>query len=1163
MPTNYLPTLKPGTDDRLTTAQLRGIWNDAQDQARLGILADAIADASRNLDVRSIPDPWARAILFSRALYQSDHRLHLRMLGEWRGLLALIGLKEIRGFTELSATPLSLLDHSTGGGFLATLARIRPPATGTFAEGATWDEFHLLRWSSTAPGRTPRVFGLTAPTTLVMTGAAYDDVFALDEVPWFIDGLLTDPVATEGALSAREKLWLGEWIRAVRLKVRDLPPGKRLGDLLKLLETYADDLSKEATRPEHVFSDYGLGLTQPDIYRSIDKPRRRLAPTLTEVRIVTDAAASASKVFLLYDATLATQLGRREREICFYETETLASAPRRYEVLGTIKSGTLLNNATGEVAWCNPGFFFQDDLVYDQVEAQPGDMSGGADTFPGCRPVRSSGPSENRHILLPLTEDAARLFTPDYLERNFSIEWLHGGGARCRLMLEVTALINSSPGAALELAIGPNQQRHAVTLERVYTDKDLNRINGELIPFISIWPNFECQDEPANEKLQPLTRGFRNRWKRYYLFEIWPGAREAKELEVAPLDLPAAQRRDVRQQNGILQVVTPMQRYPGVLVCKMPFTGKKPRRNDNDPPRGLMILRRPEQVPIRHGTDALLGIDFGTTGTSIYSALLSGGELGDPFEMTFPPRLVPITARGQNEVRDLTRQHFIPAAGNPSGRILSVFQAKGTDGGTAELLDGHVLFPSSDAAAGVASPFVWGEPASIVIDLKWGTDPRQNAAAEAFLKQLCLQSLAELVDKAVESVQFRYSYPTAFSDQDREKFEAIWKETIRQLSEATSLTLTVAPDNNSNYEAVAATRYFKATGDLSIHAGAITLDIGGGTTDIAFWSSVDEEPSLADHSSVLFAGTNMFQAALRRRLGVLKEIDKDFPLPDPRILDPDKYRLAYNAELDALIASHAKSVLARLPAALDTSPAVARFLHVLELGLCGIAFYVGLLLGNLITKKRFPLDELRTIHIFVGGNASQLLHWCDYGSCRKGTFFYNAFCDTVRAGVELGAPGALGDREIQLKISDDPKHEVAYGLVAKATRPARSSDYAQPAGEEFQLGPDAHTWLETPDLAALAGRSLRVKRSLPVFRHFLASVSEELTPDETDTLLNSVNETLAKMMESLPANLPTARAITMRDRVAAKKASPIRNQPLFILLLKQLIDLRISALGKP
>src|SRR6266850_796752 len=93
----------------------RGKWS-ARQAIALDQLSDDLDVARVGIDINSIPDMWARPLLFEMALFQPDHLLGPRVLGEWRGLLAMLALREVSGIHALTAVQINLptLEESVG-----------------------------------------------------------------------------------------------------------------------------------------------------------------------------------------------------------------------------------------------------------------------------------------------------------------------------------------------------------------------------------------------------------------------------------------------------------------------------------------------------------------------------------------------------------------------------------------------------------------------------------------------------------------------------------------------------------------------------------------------------------------------------------------------------------------------------------------------------------------------------------------------------------------------------------------------------------------------------------------------------------------------------------------------------------------------------------------
>ncbi len=156
------------------------------------IALDSIADNldvtqinSRFIDIDSIPSMWARPLLFEIALYDADHPMHDCILGEWRGLLTLLALKEQRNFplkTELIKIPDGNNENTPE--FLRALRKLLPVRT--LETSTTWDQLYLILFNDNP-------IGMTSPTTLLCSSIDYIDYISSDIVPWFVAPRLCDP----------------------------------------------------------------------------------------------------------------------------------------------------------------------------------------------------------------------------------------------------------------------------------------------------------------------------------------------------------------------------------------------------------------------------------------------------------------------------------------------------------------------------------------------------------------------------------------------------------------------------------------------------------------------------------------------------------------------------------------------------------------------------------------------------------------------------------------------------------------------------------------------------------------------------------------------------------------------------------------------------------
>ena len=167
---------------------------------------------------------------------------------------------------------------------------------------------------------------------------------------------------------------------------------------------------------------------------------------------------------------------------------------------------------------------------------------------------------------------------------------------------------------------------------------------------------------------------------------------------------------------------------------------------------------------------------------------------------------------------------------------------------------------------------------------------------------------------------------------------------------------------------------------------------------------------LHSHSSILFAGRDIFLAPLRKRPEVLSEIE-------PRVLmdqlQKSQRDAAFNAHLDATVARWGDKLIDVLHIK-EARPSVRGFLRLLQIGLCGIGFYAGSMIRRLIAKKSIDKSAIGTISIFAGGNGCKMFRWRALGASRR---------DADSRAVQEVFPGrsGLARCQIHIQLSVDPR----------------------------------------------------------------------------------------------------------------------------------------------
>ena len=222
-------------------------------------------------DIDSIPSMWARPLLFEMALYDSGHPMHGRILGEWRGLLAMLALKEQQNLPlTIDEIEISDADDKNAPEFLRSLRKLMPEHT--LEASTTWDKLYLILFDS-------QPIGMTSPTTLLCTSIDYTDY--ISKVPWFNGQFLCDPIASLGkADRVAVAGWLDHFHKEHIVNLPNSNPNlnKELNNriefiingLNKQLDNFGEKLGGQPeTKPK--FSDTGLGMKH-GLFAGMNKP---------------------------------------------------------------------------------------------------------------------------------------------------------------------------------------------------------------------------------------------------------------------------------------------------------------------------------------------------------------------------------------------------------------------------------------------------------------------------------------------------------------------------------------------------------------------------------------------------------------------------------------------------------------------------------------------------------------------------------------------------------------------------------------------------------------------------------------------------------------------------------------------------------------------------
>ena len=1004
------------------------------------------------------------------ALYDKNHLLHRRVVAEWRGLVAMVALKEAAHINKLKAESLTIPtdegELSTAPAFLRAVSNLMP--TNTVDTGTSWHNLYIFLYGD-------KPIGMTSPTTLVVTATNCFNRIETNVVPWFNGKILLDPTkkviddtlgketaaAFPGSfMSDIQKSVLAGWLN----KLSDALNARstfRSNDLLGLIGDYVIDLGFTLGNTQDISFGSSLEMTH-GIFALIDKPVKEISipPTFSAVRLIQsrETPIRPAKPILVVDKKIAEQWGMEETDITVWRGKTLRTAiphsgfPDQAPV-GKTKLGDA--EVTDAQVWA-PKWFFKKQLY----------VIGKENAFPGAVGINLTSGNLNYNQqtvtpILPLDKVLIDYLTVEDLATRISFEQ-RSDGILVRLKLTLS---------------GPDQQGREFEVSRLY-----NRQQGEIkfledVPVLEVWPNFKA---PA--------------WKAYYTYYDGTATTETFEAKpyipgVVPTDQDKAHISDKRR-------ITKTEHYPEAVVCTVSGVADDV---------GLLLVKPSEERTPR-AAQYQVGVDFGATGTHIYFKV--GESNPQPFE--FQERYLSVT---NPKNRNIIYDYCLPAVSEKTP-FLSIFKRfpNAPEQNLQPLLDSIIYFPSDLPS---------NDP-SITYNLKWSDQGADTHKVEAFLKQIALQVSAEAVYAEARSITWHYSFPTAFNKTRRQAFSNAWSAVIKYCTELTGVTsATDVPKDET--ESIAAAQYFRdgKGHNAPTRIGAVFIDIGGSTSDIAIWQN-----SLLWQTSLRLAGREIFLDFLHDNLDLLTTLNPDIDL-EPLKKAKEASQTAFYAQIDHLLRREGENLFGNLRHNSSESQNVKQIVAV---GISGIFFYIGSILKHLLAEKKYQTE---IPSFYIGGNGSQMFRWLTSGA----QFNSTSTANVVLKKAFFKASGLSSD-SLTVEISKKPKAEAAFGLICGTSiRTTPNADGQKVlAGEKFNQGGNEKEW-DTLLESDTRDANLAVPKKLEKLEEFIIAYNEGAKE--------------AELLQVAPGADERAALLTDVRKMLSNNISD--DEPIFILALKSLL----------
>lgn len=594
-----------------------------------------------------------------------------------------------------------------------------------------------------------------------------------------------------------------------------------------------------------------------------------------------------------------------------------------------------------------------------------------AGAFPGSW-LTSKLQNTDYSILLPLKSELRDYFTSDDLKQKIDLS---------------TIRTSSGPGIRVTLRLSLSGFDHPVEYScfRDYPLKPENAITGS-IPTLALWP------------FVPSSNG----WKQYYLLaETSEGIDLAFKIEQPTPEAVADSANDIAESYQYWRC----QQLPQSLVA-LGSNGKE---------LGMIPLIQPQRQPSSAG-DWVVGVDFGTSLTNV--AVRKGS--GSPEPLPLKTLLQQITRDTDIQLVAL-REFFVPSMLLPENQnppMSTVLTTRGWQYQTS-------VVPKLIGQARIYVPrldrFEFDKE-YIRTNIKW----EQLECQGPFLGQLLRMISAQAALEGVRRIEWRVSYPTAFSQNELDGYRFSWSKLVSELSEVTGQDHQFDPASGVETESIAFAQYCADILNIPlVHTACV--DMGGGTSDISIW----QNNHLLHQASVPYAGRDFFHRILNptNRNSNLKYLGGILGLTaadaDSLVKNLNGRSSNFNTALDTYLRGNSEDLLAgsyRAASSKSDNTANSHFRHLIAFSVGGLYHYIGTILAGL--KQEGSLQSDQATAVLMGGNGSRFLKWLTPSGGFHRDSEAHVLLEAILANASSMRPNPLG-----IDLTSKPKAEACEGLA--------------------------------------------------------------------------------------------------------------------------------------
>ncbi len=1083
---------------------------------------DEVVSAS---EIVSVPDVWARVLIVRNGLLDKRDSI----VREWRGTLALLALAPYyKHIYELTSNIVNMQEikinpyknaSTTSDSNLAHIGKILFDVLphDTMAKEQDWNAVGILNFNDQA-------IAVVNPYTMVAAARDYTDIKGIRKLPWYEDGFLIDPCNAKD-MRNEQYVVLSNYLQNLISNIQILGSSNNnvFNAIIGNLENFKTACNAKSSGAS--FSSY------TPVKLNLNFPAQPVYDKLTQIFI---GASSQNAKFdcgletraefkdqingaIFADFKVAQSAGKTLSDIRIWNNYSLNSLRQDPGLEKTLK----IECEQQGYLYLIPETIFTEKLV----------------VFAGDNRRLKEHRKDGDQFAYPVNSSLLMFMDPKSLNTNCIIT-PSADGYKVSIYLELKNESGSSTN---------------YTLEKIYKAKDV--VKNRTVPLgFSIWPDIKIEN-----------------WDQYYFF--YDGNAQVNILpknifSVSDIRNKLESLNQVEKVKFINSMINshqvigeeiPIQRTtaitelrtlkssPEAIQCNVALqaSGNAYTNHNKRIDVGLILLPEPQKVQ-ETSNQWSIGIDFGTTNTSVYYK--ENKEVPKPLDFKNRINLPYEPGTDEEEIEEVMQAHkeFVPSriVSVPFMTILRERAFKETTIDNLPFRSNFIYYVDQVLYAIEDLP---DDKRPLKFNLKWDEAEQSRTKVQYFISQTILQAAVEAAANGVkrENLDFNFSYPEAYTSEHLRAFKRITKRSVNiGLSD---LNFKTKEKTKFLTESISSALYFASGQKIPFTENVVTIDIGGGTSDLSIWQNLN----LIWRNSFRLAGKDVLIDFLCNNLSLIKDISGNDELllssyDNLLKIKSNKIKLQNGVEL--LVNSSQFGVAFENRFELISGKEKGKDLkNLAELTLSGILYYISQVLNHLIENNQFKKGVSKSLKICLGGKASTLY---------KIVFEDSEEQEGLSKMIEKVTGGVFSS--ISVEFTSTPKHEVSYGLLVDQSGATdlniKERSHETILGEDVLVGKSSVGVVSQLKVDA-EWRIKDISQLKTFLKQLLAysKIAVKLTKKFEDDLEGKINAELRNGQARALYNAKNQQSIEGDDSIAELQKSSTIVEPVFIQGLKEII----------